>query len=88
MRQKKEKKQKPKFVDDGRVIASMESEYITGYKTEKGRKNREELRESNLTRKERWAIYKGALGAIMPVFMMFILSLVIVIFLLYFFWMN
>ena len=88
MRQKKEKKQKQKFVDDGRVIASMDNEYITGYKSRESRKNREELRESNLTRKERWAIYKAALGAVMPVFGLFIISLVIVLFLLYFFWMN
>ena len=88
MREKKEKKKKEKFVDDGRVIASMDNEFITGYKSREARKNREELRESNLTRKERWAIYKASLGAVMPVFGMFILSLVIVILLLYFFWMH
>jgi hypothetical protein len=88
VREKKEKKKKEKFVDDGRVIASMDSEYITGYKSREARKNREELRESNLTRRERWAIYKAALGAVMPVFGIFMISLVIVILLLYFFWMH
>ncbi len=88
MRPKKEKKKKEKFVDDGRVIASMDNEYITGYKSREARKNREEIRESNLTRKERWAIYKAALGAVMPVFTMFIISIIIVILLLYFFWLN
>lgn len=88
MLSKKEKKAKEKFVDDGRVIADMDSEYITGYKSKKSRENRQAIREANLTRKERWAIYKGALGAVMPVFCLFLLSLVIVIFGLYFFWMH
>ena len=88
MCRKKERKKKEKFVDDGRVIASMENEYITGYKSSAGRKNREELRESNLTRKERWAIYRAALGAVMPVFGLFIVAIVAVLFFLYFFWIN
>ncbi|MBE7067930.1 MAG: hypothetical protein E7381_01370 [Clostridiales bacterium] len=88
MREKKSKKKKEKFVDDGRVVASMDSEYITGYKSRKSRENRKALREANVTRKERWAIYKAALGAVMPVFCMFIVALVLVLFFLYFFWMH
>lgn len=88
MRPKKEKKPKQKFVDDGRVIASMDSEYITGYKSRKSRENRKAIREANLTRKERWAIYKAALSAVLPVFCMFIAALLIVLLFLYFFWMH
>ena len=83
-----EKKKKEEFVDDGRVIASMDSEYINGYRSSKHRENRQALREEQITRKERWAMYKGALAQFMPIFGVFITSLILVIFFLYFFWMN
>ncbi len=83
---KREKKKKEKFVDDGRVIAPMDNEYITGYKSKEHREKRRELQEANLSRKERWAIYKAMLGNVMPVFLTFMLSLVAAILLLYFFW--
>ena len=67
MCRKKERKKKEKFVDDGRVIASMENEYITGYKSKEHREKRRELQEANLSRKERWAIYKAMLANVMPV---------------------
>ena len=85
---KREKKKKEKFVDDGRVIAPMDNEYITGYKSKEHRDRRRELQETNLSRKERWAIYKAMLANVMPVFLTFMLSLVIAILLLYFFWIN
>ena len=84
----KEKKQKEKFVDDGRVIAPMDSEHINGYKSKEHRENRQAIREANLSRKERWAIYKGVLSNIMPMFGIFFASLIIVICLLYLFWMK
>ncbi len=83
---KKDKKEK--FVDDGRVIADMDCEHITGYKSKKERRNREELKEMQITRKERWAIYKAALQQFMPALGMFIGSVLIVILLMYFFWLN
>ena len=85
---KREKKKQEKFVDDGRVIAPMDNEYITGYKSKEHREKRRELQEANLSRKERWAIYKAMLANVMPVFLTFMLSLVIAILLLYFFWIN
>ncbi len=85
---KREKKKKEKFVDDGRVIAPMDNEYITGYKSKEHREKRRELQEANLSRKERWAIYKAMLGNVMPVFLTFMLSLVAAILLLYFFWIQ
>lgn len=84
----KKREKKEEFVDDGRVIADMDTELITGYKSKKHRELERELKETDLTRQERWAIYKGALMQYMPIFGMFIGSLVLVIFLLYFFWMN
>lgn len=85
---RKEKKEKQKFVDDGRVIASMDSEYINGYASKQQRENRQALREARLTRKERWAIYKAALAHILPVFFMFLCSVFFVIIFLYFVWMR
>ena len=85
---KPEKKKKEKFVDDGRVIAPMDNEYITGYKSKEHRDRRRELQEANLSRKERWAIYKAMLANVMPVFLTFLCSLVAVIVFLYFFWVK
>ena len=84
---KKEKK-KEKFEDDGRVIADMDFEHITGYRSKKQRENRKAIQEAKLSRKERWAIYKGAFMQYMPIFGLFFLSIIFVIFFLYFFWMN
>ena len=82
------KKKKEKFEDDGRVIAEMDYEHITGYKSRKHRENHQALREARLERKERWAIYKAAFMHYMPVFGLFFASLLFVIFFLYFFWMH
>ena len=84
----KKDKKKEKFVDDGRVIASMDSEYINGYKSKEHRENRQALREANLSRKERWAIYKAVLAQVMPIFGIFFASLIFVILFLYWFWLN
>ena len=84
----KEKKKKEKFVDDGRVIAPMDNEYINGYRSKEQRENHQAIRESNLSRKERWAIYKGVLSNVMPIFTVFFCALVICICLLYFLWMK
>ena len=86
MSAKKEKKEK--FEDDGRVIANMDFEHITGYKSSKHRENRKALKEARLSRKERFAIYKAALMQYMPIFGLFFASLLFVILFLYFFWIN
>ena len=86
MKEKKEKKKKEKFVDDGRVVASMDCETINGYRSKKHHDNRRALKEARLSRKERWAIYKAALGATMPVLGMFLCGILLAIFLLYFLW--
>jgi len=82
------KKKKEKFVDDGRVIANMDDPSINGYKSKKEHDKQRELRELDMSREERRAIYRAAFSQFMPVFGMFIASLLIVILLLYFFWMN
>ena len=87
MSPKKERK-KEKFEDDGRVIANMDYEHITGYKSRKHRENRQALKEARLSRKERFAIYKAAFMQYMPAFGLFFASLIFVIFFLYFFWVK
>ena len=62
------KKKKEKFEDDGRVIANMDFEHITGYKSRKHRENRQAIKEARLSRKERFAIYVGAFKQYMPIF--------------------
>lgn len=84
----KEKKKKEEFVDDGRVIAPMDNEAINGYRSKEHRENHNALREANLSRKERWAIYKAALASILPTFGIFIMALVASILFLYIFWLN
>ena len=59
---RKEKKQKPEFVDDGRTIANMDYENITGYKSKEERQKHEELRSLNLSKKERRALYKASVS--------------------------
>ena len=85
---KKEKKKKEKFEDDGHVIADMDFEHITGYRSKKHRENHQALRESNLSRRERWAIYKAAFAQFMPIFGIFFLSIIVVILFLYAVWMQ
>ena len=82
------KKKKEKFEDDGRVIANMDFEHITGYKSRKHRENRQAIKEARLSRKERFAIYKGAFMQYMPVFGLLFASIVFVILFLYFFWVK
>ena len=82
------KKKKEKFEDDGRVIANMDFEHITGYKSRKHRENRQAIKVARLSRKERFAIYKGAFMQYMPVFGLFFASIVFVILFLYFFWVK
>lgn len=89
MKEKKErKKRKEKFVDDGRVIANMDYEHITGYKSSKHRENRQALKEAQISRKERWAIYKAAFWNFMPIFFIFMGAFLIMILLLTIFWMR
>ena len=47
---KPEKKKKEKFVDDGRVIAPMDNEYITGYKSKAQHPLYSRLREARISR--------------------------------------
>jgi hypothetical protein len=84
---KKEKKKKEKFEDDGHVVADMDFEHITGYRSKKHRENRQAIKEANLSRKERWAIYKAAFTQYMPIFGIFFLSIVVVLLFLRFVWM-
>ncbi len=81
---KKQKKKKPEFVDDGRTIASMDFEEISGYKSAEQRERHKQLVEVNMTKKERRALYRGVLGQIMPAFICFLVCLVTVLVVFYF----
>lgn len=81
-------KKKKEFIDDGRTVANMDFEHITGYKSKEEHKKHEELRELNLSKKERNAIYKATFWQFMPIFATFIGALCLVILFLYFFWLN
>lgn len=84
-KEKKEKKKKEKFVDDGRVIASMDAENINGYRSAEERKKHEELKALDLSKQERRAIYKAALGQYVPMILCFVGMFVILLILFYFF---
>lgn len=81
----KEKKQKPEFVDDGRTIANMDYENITGYKSAEERKKHEELRSLNLSKRERKALYKASMAQFLPAFFCFIAAFTLIFVALYFF---
>ena len=80
----KEKKEKPVFVDDGHTIASMDCEVITGYKSDEQRKNHEEIRKLNLSKKERRAIYLGVFKYFLPYFLCFVAAFVTILLVMYF----
>ena len=80
----KEKKQKPVFVDDGRTIADMDFENITGYQSKEQRKKHEDIRALNLTKQERRAIYRGVFRYTLPYFGCFIVVFVCLLVLMYF----
>lgn len=81
---KKQKKKKPEFVDDGRTIASMDFEEISGYRSPEQRKRHKDLVEVNMTKKERRALYRGVLTQLMPAFLCFLLCFVAVLVVFYF----
>lgn len=85
---RKDGKKKEEFIDDGRTIADMDYEHITGYKSKKERKKHDEIRSLDLTRQERRAIYKAAFSQYMPMFACFIVAFILVIVFLYFFWLS
>ena len=66
----------------------MDNEYINGYKSAQHRENRNAIKEANLSRKERWAIYKGVLSNIMPIFLIFLAVLILGICLLDLLWLR
>ncbi len=80
----KEKKQKTEFVDDGRTIANMDYECITGYKSKEQRKKHEEIRSLNLSKKERRAIYRGVFRYYIPFFLCFVAIIVALLLAFYF----
>lgn len=78
---------KEKFYDDGRSIANMNVEGMKGYQSEKSKKNIEEIKKLNLTKKEQKAITKAAIKAYIPMLLCMLGGFVIA-FLLIFGWMS
>lgn len=73
-KEKKVKKKKDDFVDDGRVIAPMNVDGMKWYVPPSVKKEREEASEKyeNLTKKERRAFTNGALAAGLVIGLVFI----------------
>jgi len=64
MKKKNEKKNKIKFVDDGRVVANMNVDGMPWYHPQaKNHELASGKNEMELTRKEKFAMTKGVLGA-------------------------
>ena len=87
---KKEKKKvdengKKKFVDDGRVIADMDAENITGYRSKEERKKHEELSSLDLSKEEKKAICRAAMSQSVPMIFFFVGAMVLLLLLFYFF---
>ena len=82
---KKEKKKKEKFVDDGRVIANMDAENITGYRSKEERKKHEELSSLDLSKEEKRAISRAAMSQSVPMVLFFVGAMVLLLLLFYFF---
>ncbi|MCL2234336.1 MAG: hypothetical protein FWC11_02565 [Firmicutes bacterium] len=82
--QKKQKKKKAKFVDDGRVIADMSLQGTRHYNPRYSDKPRTER--IKITARERWAMFKAAIQVFGPWVAIFFGSIGLVIFLLWLWW--
>jgi len=75
MKKKKDKsKKKKKYIDTGVTIANMNVEGMRWYKSSKEIKRKKEVEELGITKKERWAMIKGAFLAYLPIFLLIILG--------------
>ena len=59
---KKDKKKKREFIDDGRTVADMNVEGMPWYRG----KNYDPQKAPKLTRKEKFAVFKGSFIAMLP----------------------
>ncbi len=78
------KRQKKEYADVvGRTIANMNVEGFKWYVSDKEKKNRESMKNIQLTKKESRAIMKGALMAYFPAFLMIIIGFSIAFLIIY-----
>lgn len=78
------KKKKEKFYDSGVTIAEMNVEGMPWYRSKKEVKLAKELKELNITPKERRAMIFGAYKAFLPAFIIILLCYILVFLLIYF----
>jgi hypothetical protein len=69
--------------DNGESFANMNVEGMPGYVPEQTRRKQKAISDLNLSKKEKWAMIKGAYLAFLPVFLIIIGGFVLVILLLY-----
>ena len=66
----------------------MDYEHLTGYKSAEERERHNRLRETNLTKEERRAIYKASFAKFLPPFLCFVAAFAVVLVLIYVFALN
>lgn len=81
-KERKKKKQKIVYIDDGRTISDMNVEGMPGYDKQKNQKKNPE----KLTFKEKLAVVFGAYRAYLPFLLIMVGTLVLLWLFFYFFW--
>lgn len=81
----RKKKQKDYNDDDGRTIANMNVDGMPWYdeKKEEKEERRKKMQDLKITRKEKWAMIKGAYLAYLPMFLAIMVSFIIIMLLLF-----
>jgi len=74
----KKKKEKEKFIDDGRTVADMNVEGFKWYVPEKVKAEQKKIHDLQITKKERRAMIKAALTTVLPVVLLYILGFFLV----------
>ncbi|HEY8395868.1 MAG TPA: hypothetical protein VIK96_03730 [Bacilli bacterium] len=78
------KKKKKEFQDSGVTIADMNVEGMPWYRSKKEQKLAKELKDLNITPKERRAMIRGAYRAYLPLLLFILLGYVLAFVLIYF----
>lgn len=79
----KKKKEKIKYIDDERTIADMNVEGFRWYVSNKVKAKKAEINELKLTKRERFAMMKAALLAIIPLVMLLLFGFFIIAFVIF-----
>lgn len=71
---KEKTKKKTEFVDDGRTIANMNVEGLPWYISKEAYKSQTQLQELHITKEERRAMIRAAIGMMIPMLVIITLS--------------